>query len=111
MPPLVRGLSIINHTFIQLESLFPRLLTAGAQTYGENFSSRKKSRRVLCREVLGREFAQSDHKSLTVDELDVALHRVHARLKDAKICSAMIEGGSETTSIQLNNMLLGILPI
>jgi hypothetical protein len=48
-----------------------------------------------------------------VDELDIALHRVHARLEELRFAvhRATIEAGTETTSMQLSNMLLGILPI
>jgi len=57
----------------------------------------------------GRDFVQSNYKAQGLDELDAAYTAYVLPNMRSNCSGAMIEAGSETTSMQLNNMLIGVL--
>jgi hypothetical protein len=58
----------------------------------------------------GRDFVQSNYKAHGLEELDAAYTAYDSFLwRETDVSGGMIEAGSETTSMQLNNMLIGVL--
>jgi len=57
----------------------------------------------------GRDFVQSNYQAQGLDELDAAYTAYVSYWIGSNCSGAMIEAGSETTSMQLNNMLIAVL--